>query len=53
MNKILITLTILISIVIIGEMDYTNHVVEFKAYCDGVKEGVHPDYKESFDECEL
>lgn len=52
MKKIAITVFIMYMIAIIGDMDYNNDVVEFKAYCDGVKQGIHPDYKKSLANCE-
>lgn len=39
-------------IVMVGDMDYTNDVAEFKRYCLDVKEGVYPDYKQIIDKCE-
>lgn len=48
----IITLVLFVLVAIIGEMDYTNEVVEFNRYCSDVKDGVHPDYKQMNDKCE-
>lgn len=48
----LITISLIISLAIVGQMDYNQDMVEIERYCLDVKEGVHSDYKNMINECE-
>lgn len=41
-------LGLLFGLGIVGNMDYQDQQNAVKAYCDGVRENVHPDYNQNF-----
>ena len=40
---------LLFGLSIVGSMDYQDEQQNVKAYCDGVRQNLHPDYNRNFD----
>lgn len=42
-------LGLLFGLGIVGRMDYEDEQANVKAYCDGVRQNLHPDYNRNYD----